>query len=31
LESGCKQLLTEDLQHQQCVESTLDIINPFNR
>jgi predicted nucleic acid-binding protein len=29
LESGCKQLLTEDLQHQQRVESMLDIINPF--
>lgn len=29
LESGCKQLLTEDLQHQQRVESTLDILNPF--
>ena len=29
LESGCKQLLTEDLQHQQRVESTLDIVNPF--
>jgi predicted nucleic acid-binding protein len=31
LESGCKQLLTEDLQHQQRVESILDIINPFAR
>jgi len=31
LESGCKQLLTEDLQHQQRVESTLDIVNPFAR
>jgi predicted nucleic acid-binding protein len=29
LESGCNQLLTEDLQHQQRVESTLDIVNPF--
>jgi predicted nucleic acid-binding protein len=29
LESGCKQLLTEDLQHQQRIESTLDILNPF--
>ena len=29
LESGCTQLLTEDLQHQQRVESTLDIVNPF--
>lgn len=29
LESGCKQLLTEDLQHQQRVESMLEIINPF--
>ena len=29
LESGCKQLLTEDLQHQQRVESTLDIVDPF--
>jgi predicted nucleic acid-binding protein len=31
LESGCKQLLTEDLKHQQRVESILDIINPFAR
>ncbi len=31
LESGCKQLLTEDLQHQQRVESMLDIVNPFAR
>ena len=29
LESGCTQLLTEDLQHRQRVESTLDIVNPF--
>ncbi|MEY3980885.1 MAG: hypothetical protein RLZZ375_2314 [Pseudomonadota bacterium] len=29
LESGCKQLLTEDLQHRQRVESTLEIVNPF--
>ena len=31
LVSGCTQLLTEDLQHQQRVESILDIINPFAR
>jgi predicted nucleic acid-binding protein len=31
LASGCTQLLTEDLQHQQRVESKLDIINPFAR
>ena len=31
LESGCRQLLTEDLQHQQRVESTLDIVNPFTQ
>ena len=31
LASGCTQLLTEDLQHQQRVESILDIINPFAR
>ena len=29
LDSGCTQLLTEDLQHQQRIESTLDIVNPF--
>ena len=29
LESWCTQLLTEDLQHRQRVESTLDIVNPF--
>jgi len=29
LDSGCTQQLTEDLQHQQRIESTLDIVNPF--
>ena len=29
LESGCKQLLTENLQHRQRIESTLEIVNPF--
>jgi len=29
LDGGCTQLLTEDLQHQQRIESTLDIVNPF--
>lgn len=29
LESGCSQLLTEDLQHGQVIDRTLRIVNPF--
>ncbi len=29
LENGCTILLSEDMQHQQIIESTLTIINPF--
>jgi len=29
LESGCKTLYSEDLQHQQKIENKLQIINPF--
>ena len=29
LESGCKVLYSEDLQHRQAIENTLTIINPY--
>ena len=30
LESGCEKLFSEDLQHNQVINNTLTIINPFN-
>lgn len=29
LESGCTKLYTEDMQHGQCIEDQLTVINPF--
>jgi predicted nucleic acid-binding protein len=29
MEAGCDQLLTEDLQHSQCIGESLQVINPF--
>ncbi len=31
LENGCNVLYSEDMQHKQCIENTLTIINPFEQ